>query len=392
MKKISAFAKSESHIFANKAKITYAQVGDNYDTKDPIKKLAQVAARQTAANLKKSGFSEIADSRGESAFVWQQGNVLMASVIEGLGTKNLVADAVRQIIDPEQSRRITGKTYYDIIGHDTVATIINDLVTVGAKPLVINAYWAIEDNSWLQDSQQMRDLISGWKSACDLAGCTWGGGETPTLKGIIQPNTIDLGGSAIGIIKSEKRLITDQKLKIGDKILLIKSAGINANGISLARAIALSLPKGYASKLADDQIYGEAILTKTHIYANLIQDLLDAGVNIHYISNITGHGLRKIMRARQSFTYIVEKIFEPQEVFLFIQKQANLDDYEVYQTFNMGQDYAIFVAQKDVKKALSIIKKNEFHGLDAGYIARGPRQVKIIPKNLTFKSDTLDLR
>src|SRR3990167_5205254 len=190
-------------------KITYAKVGDNYYTKDPIKKLAQVAAQKTAQNLAKSGFSEIGDSRGESAFVWRQGDVLMAAVVEGLGTKNLVADEVR---------KISGKTYYDVIGHDTVACIINDLITVGAKPLVIHAYWAIEDNSWLADEKRMKDLINGFKSACDLAGATWGGGETPTLKGIINPGTIDLGGSAVGIIKSKKRLIRDSNLKNGDRI------------------------------------------------------------------------------------------------------------------------------------------------------------------------------
>ena len=143
------------------SKITYSQVGDNYDTKDPIKKLAQSAAKNTAKNLTNVGFSEITDTRGESAFVWQQGNILMASTIEGLGTKNLVAD---------ETRKITSKTYYDIIGHDTVATIINDLVTVGAKPLVIHAYWAIEDNAWLQDKKRMADLISGWKMPAIFPG------------------------------------------------------------------------------------------------------------------------------------------------------------------------------------------------------------------------------
>src|SRR6266550_3916077 len=116
-----------------KQKITYSQVGDNYDTKDPIKIHAQTAALKTGINLKKSGFEEVTDSRGESAYVWKQGNVYMASVIEGLGTKNLIADGMRQF---------SKKTYYDVIAHDTVATIINDLVTVGAKPLVMHAYWA----------------------------------------------------------------------------------------------------------------------------------------------------------------------------------------------------------------------------------------------------------
>ena len=363
-------------------KITYAQVGDNYDTKDPIKKLAQLAARQTAI-LNTSGFKEFSQSRGESAFVWKVGKTLMASVVEGLGTKNLIAD---------EMRKITGKTYYDIISHDTVATIINDLVTVGAKPLVIHAYWAIEDNNWLQDKKRMKDFINGWRDACKISEAVWGGGETPTLKGIIEPQTVDLGGSAVGIVESEKRLITDRKLKIGDKIILIKSTGVNANGISLTRAIAKKLPAGYGTKIRNGKLYGEAILTKTNIYAKLVQDLLDADIDIHYIVNITGHGLRKIMRARKNFTYIIKKVFQPQEIFSFIQKHARLSDYEMYQTYNMGQDYAIFVSAKDVKKTQDIIKRNKFQSILAGYVEKGPRQVKILPKNITFTSETLDLR
>src|SRR3989338_9343268 len=124
--------------------------------------MAQLYARQTQIK-EKAGFSEITATRGESAFVWQQGNILMASVVEGLGTKNLVAD---------EMRKITGKTYYDIIGYDTVATIIIDLITVGAKPRVVHAYWAIEDNNWLQDSARMKDFVSGWREASKLSMAT----------------------------------------------------------------------------------------------------------------------------------------------------------------------------------------------------------------------------
>src|SRR3989344_8467962 len=193
-------------------KISYGQVGDDYYTKDPIKKMAQAAARQTI--IKNSDFSEITDTRGESAFVWQQSQTLFASVVEGLGTKNLIADDMR---------KVTGKTYYDVVGHDTVATIINDLVTVGAKPRVVHAYWAIEDNNWLQDKKRMRDFAGGWRDACIISMATWGGGETPTLKGIVEKGTIDLGGAAIGVIESKNRLITDKNLRAGDKIILLRS-------------------------------------------------------------------------------------------------------------------------------------------------------------------------
>jgi len=98
------------------------------------------------------------------------------------------------------------------------------------------------------------------------------------------------------------------------------------------------------------------------------------------------------MRAKPQFTYVIEKVFEPQEIFLFIQKHANNTNKEAYDTYNMGQDYAIFLLPKDVKKSQEIIKKNKFTSLDAGYVEKGPRQVVIKPKNITFKSETLDLR
>ena len=86
------------------------------------------------------------------------------------------------------------------------------------------------------------------------------------------------------------------------------------------------------------------------------------------------------------------KIFEPQEVFLFIQKHANLTESDMYQTFNMGMDYAIFLPAAKVKKAQEIVRKNGFRSLDAGFVDKGERQVVIKPKNLVFKSETLDLR
>lgn len=368
----------------SKTKITYSQVGDNYSTKDPIKKLAQTAASETAKNLEAQGFKEISDSRGESAFIWQiDPRRYMASVIEGLGTKNLIAD---------EMRKITGKTYYDIIAHDTVATIINDLVTSGAKPFVLHAYWAIEDNSWLQDEGRMKDLIKGWKTACDQSGVAWGGGETPTLKGIIKQGTIDLAGSAIGIIKNDKRRIRAERLVEGDRIIFLKSNSINANGVSLARAVSKKLPEGYATKLPNNQMYGEALLTKTNIYAKLIQDLLDEEVDIHYISNITGHGMRKVMRAPQDFVYIIEKVYPISELFLFIQKNTNLSGKEMYGTYNMGQDYAIFLPKEDVNKAREIIMKNGFESLNAGYLEKGERKVIIKSKDIVFEGKTLDLR
>ncbi len=252
--------------------ITYSQVGDDYDNlKDPIKKLAQKFANTTTVNLPE-GFREVSQTRGESAYVWKQGKYFMALTTEGLGTKNLIADEMFKI-----------KNYYKSIAHDTVPTIINDLVSVGAKPLVLNAYWAIPNNDFLKNKKRIRDLIIGWKKACDAAGVVWGGGETATLNGIIVNGTIDLGGAAVGYIKNEKRLIIDRNLKNGDRIVFLKSSGPNANGLSLIRAFTKTLKNGYSTKLKNGKTLGDEVLNKSNIYAKLINKVLDSGLKIHYI-------------------------------------------------------------------------------------------------------------
>jgi len=228
--------------------LTYSSSGVNYEAIDPLKRLAQLRAKKTSFNLRFFGAREIEASRGESAYVWEEKDCLRAFVIEGLGTKNLVAD---------ETRKITGKTYYNFLAQDTVAMIINDLVVVGAEPQVVGAYWAVGNSDWFADKKRSKDLVNGWAKACNLAGAVWGGGETPTLKNIIEPGAIDLGGSAIGVIKPKERLTLGDKLTDGDVILLVESSGIHANGLTLARAVASKLKRGYATRLADGKTYGE---------------------------------------------------------------------------------------------------------------------------------------
>lgn len=364
-------------------KITYAQSGINYQAMDPLKKLAQMKARQTAYNLHRFHMSEVAESRGESAYVWEETDSYRAFVIEGLGTKNLVADAMREI---------THKTYYDALAQDTVAMIVNDLIVVGANPLVINAYFATGSSDWFLDEERSKDLVNGWSKACDLSGATWGGGETPTLKGIINPETIDLGGSAIGIIKPKNHLVLGDKLQAGDRIVLIESSGMHCNGATLARTVADSLPKKYETLLPSGKMYGEALLTPTHIYAKLVEDVFKAGIDIHYMVNITGHGWRKLMRATKEFTYVLEQIPESHEEFHLIQKASGNSDEEMYGTFNMGAGFAFFVPAKDAGKIKKIALKHKLKSLNAGFVKEGEKQVIIDPKNIVFKGKSLDLR
>lgn len=363
--------------------ITYASTGVDYDAMDPLKRLAQLKARATAGNLEYFGMKEVEASRGESAYVWEEGDSYRAFVIEGLGTKNRVADEVR---------KFTGRTHYDSIAQDTVAMIINDLIVVGAQPQVVNAYFATGSSEWFKDDERVKDLVDGWAHACNLAGAVWGGGETPTLKGIIESDTVDLSGSAVGLIKPKERLTLGDKLTDGDQILLVESSGIHANGLTLARKIAENLPDGYQAKLPDGKTYGESLLTPTHIYAKLVRDLFEVGVDIHYMVNITGHGWRKLMRANADFTYVIDKIPPPKPVFRFIQEQSGNDDREMYGTFNMGAGFAVFLKKGDVHRAIDIAYKNGLNSLRAGHIEKGSKQVLIGPKNILFSAESLAVR
>jgi phosphoribosylformylglycinamidine cyclo-ligase len=304
-------------------------------------------------------------------------------VIEGLGTKNRVADEVR---------KFTGKTHYDAIAQDTVAMIVNDLIVVGAKPQVVNAYFAVGNSAWFSDEERSRDLVNGWARACQMSGAVWGGGETPTLKSILEPDTIDLSGAATGVISPKKRLTLGDKLKAGDSILLIESSGIHANGLTLARTIAEKLQKGYATKLSDGSTHGETLLTPTHIYAKLVLEIFDAGVDIHYMVNITGHGWRKLMRATKDLTYLLDRVPPVPPLFEFIQKYSGNDDAEMYGNFNMGAGFALFIPEKFVKKVQQITKKHHLKSWNAGHVEQGKKQIIVRPRNITFSEKELGVR
>ena len=366
--------------------MTYAGVGVNYGAMDPFKRAAQLAARETADNIRRLNngeFREVRMSRGESAYLIEAADSYLAQVEESLGTKNLVADAMYNL---------TGKSYYDQVAQCTVAMIVNDMITVGALPLSVAMHLAVGESSWFDDEKRSGDLIAGWKKACDAARCTWGGGETPTLKGVIVPGTVVLSGSAMGLVKPKERLIAAGNIRHGDAIILIESSGIHANGLTMARTIADKLPEGYLTKLNDGRTYGETLLDPTHIYVGLVEDCLNAGVKIHYAVNITGHGWRKLMRATQSFTYIIEHLPQQLPIFDFLQKHGPVDDTEAYGNFNMGAGFALYVAETDMWKVLAKASSLGFHALRAGWIEAGEKKVVIKPKNLEYKADTLGVR
>jgi phosphoribosylformylglycinamidine cyclo-ligase len=363
--------------------LNYQQAGVDYAKIDPLKILAQRAAAETAANLARHGLTEVAASRGESAYVVDCGEFYLASITECLGTKALVADAMRAH---------TGKTHYDQIAQDTLAMAINDLITVGATPVSVHAYWAAGGSDWFDDAARARDLVDGWKFACDRCGVAWGGGETPALAGVIAEGRIDLAASCVGLVRPKSRLTLGERLAAGDAIVLLESSGIHANGISLARKLAERLPHGYATRLADGTTFGEALLVPTLLYSPVTEALAAAGIVPHYCANITGHGWRKLMRHPGSFTYRVSQLPPVPPVLAFMQQQTGTDAREAYGNLNMGAGFALYVAASDAQRTVDIAAQCGVRGFIAGRVEAGSKEVVIEPLDLVFGGDDLHVR
>lgn len=372
-----------SHTSTHADALTYEMAGVNYDQVDPIKLLAQQSAKATATQLDQHGMEEIAASRGESAYVLDAGPFYLASIVECLGTKILVADAVY---------RETGKSFYAAIAQDTIAMAVNDLITVGATPLVVQAYWAAGGSDWFSDKLRAADLIKGWKAACETCGVSWGGGETPALAGVVEGGTIDLGASCTGIVKPKSRLSLGDNLAASDAIVILASSGIHANGVSLARKLAERLPNGYQTDIGNGELFGEALLAPTTLYAPVTEALAKAGVTVNYCVNVTGHGWRKLLRHTSELTYRIHTVPPVPPVLAFMQAETKLDNAEAYGTLNMGAGFAFFVSAAQAEKTVAIARECGIVSWVAGAVEAGPKQVIIEPIGVTYRAEDLKLR
>ena len=366
--------------------LSYESSGVNYDQLDAFKRACQQAAKTTAGLLKDHGYAEPASTRGESAYLMEAADHYLAHVEEGLGTKNLVADAVYAA---------TGKNFYREIAIDTVATIVNDLATCGALPISVAMHAAVGESAWFADAQRMQSLVDGWAEGCRQAGAVWGGGETPTLRGIVNAETIVLAGSAIGKIEPKSLRITGE-VRDGDSIIFLASSGVQTNGLSLCRMIADKLPQGYQTPIGcgDSRSYGEALLAPSVIYVAFVRECQRRGLKLNYVSHVTGHGWRKLMRLEEPFVYEITSPRPAPALFQFLEKSGPLDRREMYATFNMGIGFAAYVDPKSADAVLAAAKASGYDAWLAGRVKKeGTRKAVVVPSlGITFEGDTLQVR
>jgi len=360
----------------------YEAAGVDYQTLDAAKRAAITAAAGTSDYSFLHGGSLDERSRGESAAVVNIGPLRLGFVLECLGTKSMLASAYLDA---------TGVDRFDAIGYDTVAAVVNDCVCVGALPVVVNAYFATGAASFYAGTRHT-SLIAGWVRGCGDADATWGGGESPTLSGLIAPNEIDLAGAAIGRIPDATEPILGEALRPGDEIVLIASSGLHANGASLVRLVAGNLPGGLTGALPSGRQLGDAALDPSVIYVRLVAAMLKAHLPVHYLSHVTGHGLRKLMRPNREFRYVIETLPDVPEVLAFVADRGGLGPKEAYATLNMGVGFACYVGKGSGADVVTLAEALGYRALVAGVVEDGDKSVVLDPIAVTYEGDELELR
>jgi phosphoribosylformylglycinamidine cyclo-ligase len=358
----------------------YRDAGVNYAVLDAGKRLAIKAALDTSGHIKRRGGEVIEDSRGESAFVFRSGEQTLALVMEGLGTKSIIARAVAE----------KGRNHFSDVAYDTVAAILNDLCCVGARPLVVNAYFSTGRPEWFSQHEWYKELIEGWFQACVDAGCTWGGGESPSLPELVSSEDIELAGSAVGAIP-DGRPILGNDLAAGNEIVLVASSGLHANGSSLARMIASELDDDYDTPLPSGELLGDALLRRSHMYTDLVDSVLDAHLPVTYMSHVTGHGFLKLMRSAKGLRYRITKLLPVPEVLQFLVDRTSMSTRVAYSTFNMGHGFAIYCAAGSGEKIVESANRKGLDAVVAGHVEEGERSIVVEPLDIEYASAELRL-
>jgi len=266
--------------------------------------------------------------KGHYAGLFKAGGATLAIHADGVGTKVLVAQAV-------------GK--YDTVGIDAVAMNTNDMICVGAEPIVCVDYLAMNEADEYLTLELMKGLVKGSKES----GCALIGGETAILPDIIVggKKPFDLAVTCVGLIQPGTPNLTGKRLKSGDVIVGLASSGIHSNGYSLVRKI-LPIKK-----------WGKQMLTPTRVYVKPVLEMIKQ-CEIHGIAHITGGAYSKLMRvgkyAKKGF--LLDNMPAPSPIFKAMAEKVR-DDREMYRTFNMGIGMCIMCPKREAAKIMRIAKK-----------------------------------
>lgn len=259
---------------------------------------------------------------------------VFVSGTDGVGTKIVLAQKLDK---------------HDTIGQDCVAMCVNDIICAGAKPLFFLDYIAIGKNN----PEKVASIVKGVADGCVLSKCALIGGETAEHPGVMKEDDYDLAGFAVGVV-DKKKIITPDKVNVGDVIIALASSGIHSNGFSLVRKV-----YDMEHQEVDPEVL-EKLLVPTTIYVEPILKLLEE-VDVHGISHITGGGFYENMPRclKENQTAKIDKsLVKTPQLFKEIQEKGNINEHDMFNTFNMGVGMIVVVDKEDVDNTLRILNES----------------------------------
>jgi phosphoribosylformylglycinamidine cyclo-ligase len=299
---------------------------------------------------------------GHFAAVIRVGPLRIALTTDGVGSKLLIAQQVAR---------------YDTIGIDCVAMNVNDLLCVGATPLAMLDYIAVES----ADPEVFAEIGRGLAEGAKQAGVSIVGGETAQipemLRGAVAGRGLDLVGMAIGVV-AEGRLLDGSAVRPGDAVLGVASTGIHSNGVSLARRVLLHRFKldGFVDELGTT--LADELLRPTRIYTPQVRALEEAGIAPHAIAHVTGDGFLNLRRIEAPVGFELDALPEPPAVFRLIERFGEVPRAEMRTVFNMGVGLAVTVAEEQAEKALAALRATGVPAWRIGRTVADPeRRVRI---------------
>jgi phosphoribosylformylglycinamidine cyclo-ligase len=307
-------------------KLTYAESGVDIHEEN-----RSIEAMKAVLKARRKGFGAPMTEIGHYAGLLDMGSFALAMTTDGVGSKVLIANAISK---------------WDTVGIDCIAMNVNDLYAIGAEPIAFVDYLAVEK----VDPERAAQIAIGLARGAEISNMTIVGGETASLPEIIRG--FDLAGTAIGIVDKDK-VVTGERIRVGDALVGVPSSGLHSNGYTLARRIIAESKYTYFDAMpGGDKSIGEELLTPTRIYPEIVE--LVKKCDVHGLAHITGSGLLKLRRI-SGLGFEITDPLEPQPVFRFLQEQGGVDDEEMYRTFNMGMGFLIALDESEAKQACRIM-------------------------------------
>jgi phosphoribosylformylglycinamidine cyclo-ligase len=363
----------------------YAKAGVDYTKIEPFKMAMIRAGKQTLKFPEKRDVYIDEESLGTHGVVFEYRGTkphLWCKTQEGLGNKNWIAEWMYQHAG-------TGRTYYEGIGIDTALMAANDVICQGALPVIYTDEVAAGDSEWFMDEKRSNDLAESFYKVCEMCGMALPAGESPALRYLIKAeppvkSAPSLSGSVTGIIAPSDRIVTGEKLCLGDHVIGATSSGLHSNGISLVIKRAVTLKDKFLHQLPNGSTLGEEALIPTRSYVRLVEALREKNIEIHSLLGGTGGGISKIAYDKRPFTYRVKKwVKEIPPLFQFmLELGVSLED--CLTTFNWGVGFYIFVPEKEVDRTIETGRDAGYELLDLGQVEEGERSVIFEPEGITL--------